>query len=65
VLLLQRRGHSVTVAGDGKQALAALEKHDFDVCLMDVQMPELNGLQTTSAIRAKEKGSSSACRSSP
>jgi two-component system sensor histidine kinase/response regulator len=54
VLLLQRRGHSVTVVGDGKQALAALEKHNFDVCLMDIQMPELNGLETTAAIRAKE-----------
>jgi CheY-like chemotaxis protein len=58
VLLLQRRGHSVTVAGDGKQALAALERSNFDVCLMDIQMPELNGLETTSAIRAKEKGTS-------
>jgi CheY-like chemotaxis protein len=54
VLLLQRRGHSVTVVCDGKQALAALESHNFDVCLMDIQMPELNGLQTTCAIRAKE-----------
>ena len=58
VLLLQRRGHSVTVVGDGKQALAALEKHNFDVCLMDIQMPELNGLQTTSAIRAEERKTS-------
>jgi two-component system, sensor histidine kinase and response regulator len=58
VLLLQRRGHSVTVVGDGKQALAALEKHNFDVCLMDIQMPELNGLETTAAIRAKEGAAS-------
>jgi two-component system sensor histidine kinase/response regulator len=58
VLLLQRRGHSVTIAGDGKQALAALERNNFDVCLMDIQMPELNGLETTSVIRAKEKGTS-------
>ena len=57
VLLLQRRGHSVTVVGDGKQALAALDKHSFDICLMDIQMPELNGLETTAAIRAKEKSS--------
>jgi two-component system sensor histidine kinase/response regulator len=58
VLLLQRRGHSVTVVCDGKQALAALESHNFDVCLMDIQMPELNGLETTYAIRAKEKETS-------
>jgi CheY-like chemotaxis protein len=58
LLLLQRRGHSVTVAGNGKEALAALEKHNFDVCLMDIQMPELNGLETTAAIRSKETGAS-------
>jgi two-component system sensor histidine kinase/response regulator len=58
LLLLQRRGHCVTVAGNGKEALAALEKRNFDVCLMDIQMPELNGLETTAAIRAKESGAS-------
>jgi two-component system sensor histidine kinase/response regulator len=58
VLLLHRRGHSVTVVGNGKQALAALEKHNFDVCLMDIQMPELNGLETTAAIRTKEGAAS-------
>src|ERR1700686_3107239 len=58
VLLLQRRGHSITVAGKGNEALAALERSNFDVCLMDIQVPELNGLETTSAIRAKEKGTS-------
>jgi two-component system, sensor histidine kinase and response regulator len=58
VLLLQRRGHSVTVVGNGREAVAAMEKQNFDVCLMDIQMPELNGLEATSAIRAKEKGTS-------
>jgi signal transduction histidine kinase/DNA-binding response OmpR family regulator len=58
VLLLERRGHSVTVTGNGKQALAALQKQSFDVCLMDIQMPELNGLETTKAIRASENGTS-------
>ena len=58
VLLLQRRGHAVTLAGNGREALDILEKRSFDVCLMDIQMPELNGLETTAAIRAKEKGSS-------
>ena len=56
VLLLQRRGHSVTVVSNGGQALAAIEKQNFDVCLMDIQMPELSGLEATAAIRAKEKG---------
>jgi two-component system, sensor histidine kinase and response regulator len=58
ILLLERRGHTVTLAKNGKEALAALQKRDFDLCLMDVQMPELDGLETTAAIRAKEKGTS-------
>jgi two-component system, sensor histidine kinase and response regulator len=58
ILLLQRRGHRVTLATNGKEALAALLKRDFDLCLMDVQMPELDGLETAAAIRAKEKGTS-------
>jgi two-component system sensor histidine kinase/response regulator len=58
VLLLERRGHSVTVAGNGNEALAALQKQSFDACLMDVQMPELNGLETTAAIRSRENGTS-------
>jgi two-component system sensor histidine kinase/response regulator len=58
VLLLERRGHSVTVAGNGNEALVALQKQSFDVCLMDIQMPELNGLETTAAIRSRENGTS-------
>ena len=53
--LLKRRGHSVVVANNGKEALAALELEKFDLVIMDVQMPELDGLETTAAIRAKEK----------
>ena len=54
VLLLEKHGHIVTVARDGKQALAALERREFDLALMDIQMPELNGLEVTKAIRTKE-----------
>jgi PAS domain S-box-containing protein len=54
--LLQRRGHSVILAENGRQALAAVERHKFDLVLMDVQMPEMGGLEATQAIREKEKG---------
>lgn len=57
VRLLQKRGHSVTVAGNGKEALALLEKDSFDLVLMDVQMPEMDGFAATAAIREKEKSS--------
>ncbi len=55
VHLLEKRGHIVTVAGDGKQALAALQRQSFDMVLMDVQMPEMDGFETTAAIRRNEK----------
>ncbi len=53
--ILEKRGHEVTVAGDGKKALAAMEDRRFDLVLMDVQMPETDGFQATAAIREKEK----------
>lgn len=52
--LLERQGHQVTLALNGREALAALERADFDVVLMDVQMPEMDGFEATSAIRMKE-----------
>ncbi len=58
VRLLEKQGHSVTVAGDGRQALAALEKQRFDVVLMDMQMPEMDGFEATAAIRTKERATS-------
>ncbi len=58
ILLLERRGHRVTLATNGKEALIELRKREFDLCLMDVQMPELDGLETTAAIRNSERGTS-------
>jgi two-component system, sensor histidine kinase and response regulator len=55
-LLLEKRGHQVTVASNGNHAVAAVERGEFDVVLMDVQMPELNGLEATKVIRMKERG---------
>ncbi len=55
VKLLQKHGHSVVVANNGREALAALEKEKFQLVLMDVQMPEMGGLEATEAIRAQEK----------
>jgi signal transduction histidine kinase/DNA-binding response OmpR family regulator/HPt (histidine-containing phosphotransfer) domain-containing protein len=54
--LLKKRGHLVVGVGDGRQALAALEKHSFDVVLLDEEMPRMTGLQTTAAIRRREAG---------
>jgi signal transduction histidine kinase/DNA-binding response OmpR family regulator len=53
--LLQKRGHTVVLAGNGREALASLDRQSFDLVLMDVQMPEMDGFEATAAIREKEK----------
>jgi len=53
--LLKRRGHDVTVALHGGEALALLERNTFDIVLMDLQMPVMGGIDATIAIRAREQ----------
>jgi len=55
IKLLENWGHRVTPVSNGTQALAVLENTSFDLVLMDVQMPEKDGFETTAAIREKEK----------
>jgi PAS domain S-box-containing protein len=55
VRLIEKRGFLVTVAADGRAALAELEKESFELVLMDVEMPGMDGFETTAAIRTKEK----------
>jgi CheY-like chemotaxis protein len=53
--LLRRRGHDVVIAESGRIALEFLYEQDFDLVLMDVEMPEMNGIQATAAIREREQ----------
>jgi len=53
--LLEKRGHTVVAVGNGREALDALDNDTFDLALLDLQMPEMDGLQAVSLIRQREE----------
>ena len=54
--LLEKRGHHVVIASNGGEAVQAVGERQYDLLLMDLQMPEMGGLEATAAIRQRENG---------
>ena len=59
--LLEKRGHKVVIAGNGREALKALDGATFDLILMDVQMPDMDGIQATEELRRREELTGAHC----
>jgi two-component system sensor histidine kinase/response regulator len=53
--VLEHEGYSAVVVGNGREALAAMERESFDLVLMDLHMPDMDGFEATSSIRARER----------
>jgi CheY-like chemotaxis protein len=53
--LLRRRGHIVTTVSTGREAVVATAAHRYDLVLMDVQMPDMSGVEATATIRTRER----------
>jgi CheY-like chemotaxis protein len=56
IRLIQKRGHSVVAVGNGREAIERVEREHFDLVLMDISMPEMDGLETTAVLRARYQG---------
>jgi two-component system sensor histidine kinase/response regulator len=53
--VLEHEGFTAVVVGNGREAIAALERESFDLVLMDIHMPDMDGFEATSSIRARER----------
>ena len=63
--MLIRQGHRVWLAGNGREALTLVEEGGFDLLILDVHMPELDGFQVVQAVRERERTAPDICRSLP
>jgi len=58
---IEKEGHSLVVVSNGREALASIEREKFDLALIDLQLPLMDGLETTAAIRELEKNGGTTC----